>query len=262
MTTRLPLGMCTSLALAGCGGGGGGITYNNDVRCPSTEAQPDEEGVLYGTEDRDRQYLNIYNPPGSGPHPVFLFSHQNGATACDVSEQQSQVVHGEGYTIVSWESHPLLETPEELSDAWADANLVMEFLEANAAAFRMDMSDIIVAGRSRGSAASWKLAHGGDPAVRGLYMAQALPDQVWAEPEVWDPRDDVTVDAPPIHFAYSPSEPDIDDDNHDPRRGMDIIDAYDELGIRDRTSIELGVPRPDLYDHFPTFLASLETSVP
>ncbi|OUR69785.1 hypothetical protein A9Q73_01585 [Bermanella sp. 47_1433_sub80_T6] len=256
------IGICTLLASHSIADVASGITYNNNVNCPSNEAQPDEEGVIYGTDDIDRQYLNIYKAPGDGPKPVFLYSHQNGAAACDVSDQQKQVVNGEGYTIVSWESHTLLETPDELSDAWADANLVMEYLRANAAAFNIDMNNIIVAGRSRGSAASWKLAHSGDPAVKGLYMTQALPDQVWALPEVWDPKADVTENSKPIHFSYNPPEPDIDYDQHDPRRGYDIIDVYDSLGIGDRTSIELGIPKLDLYNYFPTFLASLETSSP
>jgi len=242
-----------------------GINYNYNVNCPATTgnlpaATPDEEGVIYGTDDINRQYLNIYKATGDGAKPVFLYSHQNGAHACSVTEQQKTVVTEAGYTIVSWESHPTFDTEQDLADARGDMNLVVEYLRANATAFNIDMNNIIVAGRSRGSAASWKFAHSPDLAIKGLYMTQALPDQVWAQPEVWDPRDDVTKNSKPIHFSYNPPEPDIDYDLHDPRRGMDIIDTYDSLGIKDRTSIELGVPKSDFYNYFPTFLASLEIS--
>lgn len=245
------------------------IAYNTNVNCPDTAgshpaARPDEEGVIYGADDINRQYLNIYKATGDGPKPVFLYAHQNGADACFVTEQQKAVVTGAGYTIVSWESHLTLSDQQTAEDAWADINLVVEYLRANATAFNVDMNHIIVAGRSRGSAASWKFAHSLDPAIKGLYMTQALPDQVWADLTIWDPRDDVSANSPPVHFAYNPSEVDIpdDEDAHDPQRGYDIIDVYETLGIGDRTSIELGVPKIDLYNHFPTFLASIETSSP
>lgn len=271
MTNRFFLAIYTSLVLTACGVGGGGITYNNNVNCPATvgagadpAAMPDEEGVIYGTDDINRQYLNIYKATGDGPKPVFLYSHQNGADACFVTEQQKTVVTEAGYTIVSWESHLTLSDQQTAEDAWVDINLVVEYLRANTTAFNIDMNHIIVAGRSRGSAASWKFAHSPDPAIKGLYMTQALPDQVWADLTIWDPRDDVTVNSKPIHFAYYPSEPDIpdDEDAHDPERGYDIIERYESLGIGDRTSIELGVPKLEFYDYFPTFLASLESSSP
>jgi len=280
MTNRFFLAIYTSLVLTACGGGGGdGIAYNTNVKCPATvgagadpAATPDEEGVIYGTDDINRQYLNIYNATGEGPKPVFLYSHQNGADACFVTEQQKTVVTEAGYTIVSWESHTTLVDPQDLEDAWADMSLVVEYLRTNAAEFNIDMDNIIVAGRSRGSAASWKFAHSPDPAIKGLYMTQALPDEVWADTEVWDPRDDVTEDSKPIHFSYYPAEPDIDYDNHDPRNGMYIMDEYevvdwsmldvDSFASGQRTSIELGVPKLEFYDYFPTFLASLEPSSP
>jgi len=238
-----------------------GISYNSSVDCDSNKATPDEKGVIYGTDDTSRQWLNIYEASGSGTKPVFLYAHANGGSACNVNNPMKATITAENYTIVSWESHSALSTSSETQDAWADAELVMAYLRANAAHFNLDMSNIIVAGRSRGSGASWKLAHS-DSSVRGIYMPQALPDPFWESLSIWDPATDVTVDSKPIYMPYKPSTPDITGDIHDPRRGLDIVDRYAALGLGHKASVDMGVAEDALFDYFPTFLESLDTTTP
>jgi len=239
-----------------------GVNYNG-TNCGNSFVQPDEEGVIYGT-DYPRQWLNVYKAPGAGPHPVVFYAHNNGDTvsACNVTNHMADYILDSGYTIVSWESHRVLSTTDDTEDSWADADIAVQYLRNNAAAFNIDMSNIIVSGRSRGTGASWKFAHSGDNAVKGIYMPQALPDPFWGFPTIWNPADDITVNSKPIHMSYKPSSPDISGDIHDPRRGLDIVDVYTSLGIGDIASVEMGLSDDNLFAYFSTFAASLDTTSP
>lgn len=252
-------GLFASQSLAGVASG---ITYNNSVNCDAGKATPDEEGVIYGTDDTNRQWLNIYEASGSGSKPVFLYAHANGGSACNVNGSMKGIITGEGYTIVSWASHPSLSNPTQTQEAWSDAQTVIDYLRINAASFNLDMSNVIVAGRSRGSGASWKLAHSGDSSIQGMYMPQALPDPFWEYPTIWDPAADVTANSKPIYMPYKPSSPDISNDIHDPRRGLDIVDRYTALGIGDTASVAMGIAENNLFDYFPMFLDSLDMTTP
>ena len=59
----------------------------------------DHTNVKYGTATR--QFLNIYRANTADPAPVFFFSHSNGLTAYDFSQEQADTIVAEGYTLVS-----------------------------------------------------------------------------------------------------------------------------------------------------------------
>jgi acetyl esterase/lipase len=247
------------------------INYNG-VNCKNSDAAPDinGEGIIYGTLEPNRQWFNIYSPDSTedtSPKPVFLYSHSNGVdripTACDVSKKVKDIVTSEGYTLVSWESINNIETGEETLDTWEDSKRLITFLRAHADMLKLDMSHIIVGGNSRGSGASWKFAHSNTDDIRGIYMPQALPDPFWNKKingENWDPKLDVTSNSKPIYLTYNPATIDPPRDIHDPARGYDILDRYEDLGIGANNRIVLGIEKSDLFDFFPDFLSLIDTS--
>jgi predicted esterase len=137
----------------------------------------DHMDVPYGVDDPGRQFLNIYLANTTEPAPVYLFSHDNSKTAYDFLQNDADNVHDQGYTLVSWESIVQLNSnPQSLLTAWSDAQVAFDWVRANAAAYNMDPDRIVIAGRSRGSIASWPLAHSGHAAIQGIYMYNALPN--------------------------------------------------------------------------------------
>jgi hypothetical protein len=115
----------------------------------------DHTDVVYGVDDPARQFLNIYLADTVDPAPVYFFSHPNGKTAYDVPQDAADTIHGEGYTLVSWESIEQMSTaPEDTLTAWSDAQIAYDWIRANAATYNIDPDRIVIAGRSRGSIAS------------------------------------------------------------------------------------------------------------
>ncbi len=237
----LPLG----LALTACRGG-------------SQVPEPDARMVPYGP-DAERQWLNVYASASADPTPVYLHAHQNGSTAHDIAHFELETLKGAGYTVISWESIERVETQDELRTCWDDAELVLEWIGENAADYNLDTDQIIVGGRSRGSGVSWKIAHSLDPAIRGIYMVQALGDSFWEFPSEFDPPADVSVDSPPITMTYRLAPGTTD--SHDPERGIAIVERYEELGIGARADVIHSLGSDDqYYDAFPAFAASLEAA--
>ena len=115
----------------------------------------DYTDIVYGTDDPARQFLNIYLADTVDPAPVYFFSHPNGKTAYDVSQAFADTLYEEGYTLISWESVPNLGQPEEVLTAWSDAQLAFDWVRVNADTYNIDPDSIVIAGRSRGSVASW-----------------------------------------------------------------------------------------------------------
>ena len=62
-------------------------------------------------------------------------------------------------------------------------------------------------------------------------MYNALPNSVWAQPELWSPVDNVNADSPPIYMVYGPTPG--DGDNHEPENAYPIRDRYSALGLAD-----------------------------
>ena len=95
-------------------------------------------GVKYGTDDPNRQWLNIHLAGTVEPAPVYLFAHGNGSIATNgMSQGQVDTIASAGYTTVSWESIPKVTNLEELFVTWSDAQLVFDWVRANAATYPM-----------------------------------------------------------------------------------------------------------------------------
>lgn len=112
-----------------CSGTGGQVSASVDVEITplSNTGQWDYYRIPYGTEDPNRQWLNIhldYNQ--SKPSPVYLFAHGNGGSADGVSENELNAIANAGYAIVSWESIPTIKSPEEAAIGIADAQVVFD----------------------------------------------------------------------------------------------------------------------------------------
>lgn len=215
----------------------------------------DHTGVSYGPEDR--QFLDIWIAPSSAPTPVFIYAHPNGGTT-DLPSSITDDLKNVGISVVSWESITSLTSIEDVETAWADAELMFEWLEANAEVYNFDMTNKIIGGSSRGSIVSWIYGHRPNPNVKGLYMYNALPDGIWANPSWWLPTDEVNLDSPSIFFVYR-FEPGTDD-SHDPENGIIIIEAYDDLGIGDRHTLVHSIEYSGNTDRF-QFLVDFALSV-
>lgn len=208
-------------------------------------AQPDHAHVQYGSEPR--QWLDIYIAPSIDPTPVYFDAHGNGGTTAMPSAIIDSL-KAEGISTVAWESLTTVLTQAEVDTGWVDAELMYNWVIANAATYNFDTTCFIIGGRSRGSILSWKLAHSADPKIKGLYMINALPDGIWADSSWWYPPNEVTVNSPPLVMAYShePGTTDI----HDPLNGYVISNKYDALGIGYRDTLIHSLdssPNPDKY---------------
>jgi len=218
-------------------------------------AQPDTT-IFYGPESR--QYLDIYMAPSDCPTPVYIWAHGNGQSTQDIDTYIPDTLNAMGISVISWESLTAVFDSADLVTAWDDANVMYAWLKANASAYNIDTSNLILGGSSRGSVVSWKLAHSADPNVQGLYFRNAVPISAWSLPTVWTPLDDITVNSPPIFMAYPFS--DTTSNNHSPVYGMRVQAAYDSLGIGDRDSlvhsIRYSVDR-NAYKYLPDFALSV-----
>ncbi|MEM9256343.1 MAG: alpha/beta hydrolase [Pseudomonadota bacterium] len=242
------------------------------VSFPASAQVWDFTDIKYGTEDPDRQWLNIHLADSDEPTPVYLFAHSNGSTANGMAAGQLEAIASAGYTTVSWESIPTVTNAQELLVVWSDAQVMFDWVRANAATYNIDPDRIVIGGRSRGSGGSWPLAHSGHPAIIGIYMYNALPERFWQTPEVWTPVVDINADSPPTYFAFGPNPQSID--THNPVNAYPARDRYIELGIGDRITL-----RDDMWsdfqdangnwtndaqimEFFPAFAATLEKSEP
>lgn len=212
----------------------------------------DFAGVSYGPEAR--QFLDIYIAPSATPTPVYFDAHPNGGNT-NMPSSIIDDLKAIGVSTVAWESLTSVNTPSEVETGWDDAELMLAWVKENAGTYNFDTTCLIIGGSSRGSILSWKIGHMGNPNVKGLYMYNALPDGVWADPSWWYAPDEVTADSPPIFFVYrfEPGTNDI----HDPENGMIIMDTYDALGIGDRDTLIHSISatgNPDRYQFLVEFI--------
>lgn len=224
----------------------------------------DHMDVPYGVDDPARQFLNIYLADTTEPAPVYLFSHDNSKTAYDFLQNDADNVHDQGYTLVSWESIVQLNSnPQSILTAWSDAQVAFDWVRANATTYNMDPDRIVIAGRSRGSIASWPLAHSGHAAIQGIYMYNALPNSIWTQEEAWSPVNEVNAASPPIYMVYNPTPG--DGNPHAPENAYKIRAAYAALSIDDTFTTYDSMSAngfSSINHYFPEFLASLEPSGP
>ena len=218
-----------------CSGTGGEASASVDVEITplSNTGQWDYYRITYGTDDPNRQWLNIHlDYDQSQPSPVYLFAHGNGGSADGVSENELNAIANAGYAVVSWESIPTIKSPEEAAIGVADAQVVFDWVIANADTYNLDPNHIVVGGRSRGSIISWQLAHSNHPSITGIYMYNALPQSAWQDTDTWSPVDEITIDSPTTYLVYGPDFD--DDDGHNPVNVDPVLARYEELGIGDK----------------------------
>ncbi len=218
------------------------VSAADDITTPKDTPQDDNESnnettiekVFYGKESR--QWLMIYRPSAKPPtngYPVYLWAHGNGGAADRPSSRMVKEMTGAGYAVISWESIPTIRTsPEQFQIAQNDADLMWSWFKKNAGSYTINSNNVIIGGESRGSGLSWEIAHSGDPAIKGIYMYNAVPDSFWLFTDQWNPDDFVNPKSPPIEFVYGPTRG--DGDSHRPENGDSIRAEYEANGIEDR----------------------------
>ena len=195
--------------------------------------QWDYTNVAYGPEAR--QWMNIAVPETSGLAGIFFWAHANGGNPYSLTEKEANAMLDNGYAVVSWGSVGQLTSLPEIENGWADAQVVFDYVRANAATWNMDPNNIIIGGRSRGSIVSWKLAQSAHPAIVGVYMYNALPQGVWVDTEVWDPADEVKAAAPLTYLVYGPEWG--SSDGHAPDNVAPVEAKYTQFDIKDRYTL-------------------------
>ena len=195
-------------------------------------AEWNETEVSYGPEER--QWMNIALPETDELAGIVFWAHANGGSPYNLSQDSANAMLENGYAIVAWASIERLQNPADIETGWADAQLVFDYVRENAATWNLDPNNVVISGRSRGSIVSWKLAHSAHPAIRGIYMYNALPSSVWEDGnESW--VDDVTAESPTTYLVFGP--PWGDKNSHRPDNVIPIREQYEELGIGDRFTL-------------------------
>jgi len=194
--------------------------------------------VQYGTEDPSLQLMNIALPEEE-PYGVLMFHHSAGRTYNSVSIQMVNAAHDSGYALVSWEGTGTGKGRPNIPLAWSYAQTCFDFLRSSADEYGWDPNNIIVTGRSLGSMTSWKLAHSQHPAIVGIYMYNALPQQAWQAPDLFYPPDDVVSPSPQTYMVFGPG-PECSD-SHNPTNAYPVRDKYTELGEEDKLTFIEGM---------------------
>jgi len=68
-----------------------------------------------------------------------------------MSEKELHTIATAGYATISWESIQNIGNPEEAQIGVADAQVMLDWVRANADNYNLDPDHIVVGGRSRGS---------------------------------------------------------------------------------------------------------------
>ena len=226
----------------------------------------------YYLGDLNRQFLHIQYFPNGTSRGVYIYAHGNGGDA-DIKFFHRRSVIEAGYAFISWESITTLVTPEENEACQSDHKLVMEWVVANAEKYNLDVSNIIMGGRSRGSIVSWPIAQGNASSykVKGIYMYGAFPlEELFNESIPNNFPSYVTPESPPIFLAYGPECPKPieqdclpspnEDDIHTPKNGQLIIDAYEDVGLLPWATLKDGMENANITNimhYFPSFVSTL-----
>ena len=267
--------IATKVYKISCSGTGGQVSASVEVEITplSNTGQWDYYRIPYSTDDPNRQWLNIHLAyDQSKTSPIYLFAHGNGGSADGVIENELNAIASEGYAIISWESIPTISSPEEAEIGVADAQVVFDWVIANADTYNLDSNHIVIGGRSRGSIISWQLAHSNHPSIKGIYMYNALPQPAWQDTDTWSPEDEITINSPNAYLVYGP---DFDDDDiHNPVNVDPVLARYGDLGIGDKISRYVDMWRDfrsnnggwtndaHTMHYFPEFVASLNGNDP
>lgn len=214
----------------------------------STEAK-EYLKISYGPEPR--QWLNIYRAASESPTPIYIWAHANNHTASDTREFVGYL-QAEGISTISWESLPNIRDQGSAEVIWEDADLMLDWVKKNATTYNLDAGKIIIGGQSRGTVASWHMAHSLDPAIKGIYYIDAvLPMDI---PAI---HDAITKGSPPIMITYHCTPENPENNIHDPKYGLAVAARYEELGIGDKAKIIHSIPYKTLYDYVADFCRSV-----
>jgi len=225
----------------------------------------------YFRDDEDRQHMHILTAPNAtGLTPVYFHAHGNGGNA-DMDDVALNNIVRSGYSVVSWESITKVDGEADVLQCMADFDLVLEWVKTSGKDYGLKDEDFIIGGRSRGSVCSFPGAQSLDPAIRGIYMYNALPSPDFPS------TDFVSEQSPPLFFTYGPECPkpiitegpdacvSIDPrtnttDIHNPLLGQIVLDRYEELGIGSITHLEDGLYTRDvgIYSFFSLFVRALD----
>ncbi len=218
-----------------CSGSGGDKSESVGVEITSqtNSGRWDHNHIPYGMDDPERQWLNIHLAyDQSKPSPIYLFAHGNGGSADGMDEKELHAIANEGYATVSWESIATISGADEAAIGIADAQVMFQWVIANADTYNLDPDLIVVGGRSRGSIISWQLAHSNHPSIKGIYMYNALPRGAWQDVGTWSPVDEITINSPITYLVYGPDFD--DDDQHNPVYVEPVLARFVELDISDK----------------------------
>jgi hypothetical protein len=205
--------------------------------CKKDNPTPQEENyhldIQYGSVDNytgnDGQWLNVYKAASIEPTPVYIWAHGNGHTYRDAHEKYEPFVTTlleNGISVISWESIKQMDSTNYAS-IQDDGDLMFQWVKNNAQTYNLDMSKVIIGGHSRGTIASWKLAQGGDPGIKGIYHGDAAGNL----DDVNDALGNlISATSPPIRMAYTQNK-NNNDGTHDPNEGQKIIDIYRNIGF-------------------------------
>ena len=214
------------------------------VGCSSKDdATPNLKGeyhlnILYGKIENytgnDGQWLNVYQAESKIPTPIYIWAHGNGHTYMDAHEKYQPFITTlleNGISVISWESIKQMDESNYMK-ILDDADLMFQWVKDNAQTYNFDITNIIVGGHSRGTIASWRLAHSGYAGIKGIYHGDAAGN-----------LDDVnvvlgnliTVNSPPIRMSYTRNK-NNNDGQHDPNEGQKIINIYRDLDFSEDDS--------------------------
>lgn len=215
----------------------------------------------YSSTDNSRQHLHIFQTPSEERTPVFLYAHAEGVDAAQMPDPAP--IAAAGFSIISWET---VSDGSDIPTCQADGNLVYNWLEANADAYNLDLSFIVVAGSSAGAACTWDMAHSGKPGIQALYMVDPIPDKYWESGNADTFTSVITANSPPMNMVYSSDctgditqcDPDPNT-GHNPAYGQYIVKAYAEVGMGSFVKIMTGLTNNGVgtWAYFPRFAAAL-----
>jgi hypothetical protein len=203
--------------------------------------------ILYGNIENytgnDGQWLNVYQAVSNETTPVFIWAHGNGHTYRDAHEKYEPFVTtllDNGISVISWESIKHMDE-NNFMDILDDADLMFQWVKTNAQKYKLNTSQIVIGGHSRGTIASWRLAHSGYAGIKGIYHGDAAGN-------LDDVNDNlgnlVSLQSPPIRMSYNQNKT-TNDGQHDPNEGQKIIDIYRNLNFSEEDSkllIDQGYP--------------------
>lgn len=231
---------------------------------PTASNIPYGERIDNGPKSNYRQLLDVYQASSGKPTPVFIWAHQNVPFGTQGFKEVPDVfmeLLKNGISVISWESVVRVTTKEEVFTMWADARKMLSWVKKNAELYNLDTNRIIIGGHSRGSYASWELAHSNEPGIKCIYYADAVVD-ITAKVDGFDGKntvgDFITLNSPPICLAFGYNQENLPNgNNHNPKYGVAIVNIYEKLGIKEKATCIQGIGYKNRYNYLLQFCKTL-----